>query len=607
MVRKHEAPQRSQQRVGSRSAITAGLKVKSRYKGEDIWMDSIIVVDNGDGTYEVVYYDIGGEALTVPEQDIKVCDQDVVETTEGLPSATYPFFKGQRVWAQFNATDIKFDAKVSQVNGDGTYHIDYSNGKHERWVSADLIEAIDLSEEELKSRPPITGGMRVQARRGRGSTWVDGRVAPIEGFLFVVYDKGDHERLPEEYIRFPHPVAEKPENLQKENNPKLVPPKPVEIGVRVEATFDNKCAEGVVWAAYDDGTCDVMFYDGDVKKGIPSSSVKILEAEPTPTKKFSPVVEKHVLELVKRENSVAKSKDQDDTTADFSQPTSDGWVRIIPKDDVSVDLTADDSSVSDWNANNTPILDSILDERQEQSVSAHAETPEKGKANGLVDAAHCGTGVVDEQNISVHPLKEVPASEGSTSVGNIPAGNDVVCEQEESADVAIPSIFQQELEWAVALKKHAEAPKEETPPPSSAAHDASSADKANSMETAATTSFPETPGEPPARELVLSDGEAKLTDPDDSLCSSVSGMDEAVTAVPVEGLMREIDECIDEIVFILDEEITLRETMAEAKDTNTTIVPSPSVESEEGKPRQSTKIRKFLKSPFGRNDRASGS
>ncbi|CAN0450107.1 unnamed protein product, partial [Ectocarpus sp. 12 AP-2014] len=83
--------------------------------------------------------------------------------------------EGDKVEANFRGRGRFFPGRISRVNLDGTFNIDYDDGEKERGVTDDLIRASDRgSSHRDEGRSGRSGtferGDRVEARyRGRGT------------------------------------------------------------------------------------------------------------------------------------------------------------------------------------------------------------------------------------------------------------------------------------------------------------------------------------------------------------------------------------------------------------------------------------------------------
>lgn len=156
-------------------------------------------IDNADGEMENGLHE---NTIRAVAGDRLADDRHVPET------ATYRFYEHQHVLVNFDGTEIQFEGKITKANGDdATYEVEYFNGNTETNVEARFIESLDLSEDELTSRPAITEGLRVQTRYTGGTTWLDGTVAAAntDGTFDIALDDGDTDSgVTEKLIKFNH-------------------------------------------------------------------------------------------------------------------------------------------------------------------------------------------------------------------------------------------------------------------------------------------------------------------------------------------------------------------------------------------------------------------
>lgn len=121
------------------------------------------------------------------------------------------FEEGQRVWAMWMGMPEMYEGLVDAVNSDPsdgtkTYNITFTDdGTFEAFLSWESIFPIDLTEDELRSRPFIVEGQQVQARFMGDIYWFDATVTKVNSnsTFNLLYIDGDEETsVPPEFIRF---------------------------------------------------------------------------------------------------------------------------------------------------------------------------------------------------------------------------------------------------------------------------------------------------------------------------------------------------------------------------------------------------------------------
>ncbi|CAN0547726.1 unnamed protein product, partial [Ectocarpus sp. 8 AP-2014] len=172
-----------------------------------------------------------------------------------------------------------YPGRISRVNLDGTFNIDYDDGEKERGVTDDLIRAIDRGSshrDEGRSGGSVRleRGDRVEARyRGRGTKFYKGKISRVnsDGTFDISYDDGEKEiGIAAEHVRSLKPV----EAATGERGSGMARGDKVEVRYRGKGT---KFYKGKISRVNSDDTMDIAYDDGEKEIGIAVEHVRSLD------------------------------------------------------------------------------------------------------------------------------------------------------------------------------------------------------------------------------------------------------------------------------------------------------------------------------------------
>ncbi|CAN0116800.1 unnamed protein product, partial [Hapterophycus canaliculatus] len=261
--------------------MTKGERVEAKYrgKGTKFYKGKISRV-NSDDTFDVAYDD-GEKEIGIAAEHVRSLEprSGAGKSRDGEKAAA--LLDGDKVEANFRGRGRYYSGRISRVNLDGTFNIDYNDGEKERGVTDDLIRADDRRGDRSDERKGGAGsnlqrGDKVEARyRGKGTKFYKGKISRVnsDGTLDISYDDGEKELgIALEHVNSLQPPAIGGSDKSRE------PSKTPFEGSRVEANFRGRGRfyPGRISRVHRDGTCDIDYDDGEKERSVDPSLVKIL-------------------------------------------------------------------------------------------------------------------------------------------------------------------------------------------------------------------------------------------------------------------------------------------------------------------------------------------
>jgi Ca2+-binding EF-hand superfamily protein/WD40 repeat protein/serine/threonine protein kinase len=231
---------------GVGGGLREGMKVEARYRGKSRYYTGVIKRANRDGTYDIDYDD-GEKEMFVAEELVRS-----LETSQScglafggdcISDLDINCNIGDRVEALFRGKGSKwFPGRVSRVNRNGTYDIDYDDEDHE---SDALPNHIRL----LNSTSVLGQSHNHNARLGMGES-----KDPLPGRLSNLSPRDSHTR-----------VDPRNDNLIE--------------GTRVEFRIEGRSGfiGGIIARARSDGTFDIELANGEIEKYVEPAFIRSLE------------------------------------------------------------------------------------------------------------------------------------------------------------------------------------------------------------------------------------------------------------------------------------------------------------------------------------------
>ena len=134
---------------GRGNKLTKGDRVEARYrgKGTKFYKGKISRV-NSDDTFDIAYDD-GEKELGIGDEHVRSLETD----GRAASSSRAPkLLAGDKVEANFQGRGRFYAGRISRVNLDGTFNIDYDDGEKERGITDDLIRPLDRGGSSGKER-----------------------------------------------------------------------------------------------------------------------------------------------------------------------------------------------------------------------------------------------------------------------------------------------------------------------------------------------------------------------------------------------------------------------------------------------------------------------
>ena len=247
--------------------LQKGDKVEARYRGREKWFKGKISEDRGDGTFDVDYDD-GEKETRVREDLIRSLETHRSPSSllkVGLSDAKL-YNIGESVEARFNGGDEWFPGKIATVSHKVSYDVRYDDGDHERCISAEKVRSDAMSKNESDKKEHRVGDTVEALFHGDGQ-WYRGTIIALNYFSYsLIYDDGDEESgVTAEYVRAI--------DNQRENGKINV----LDVGSKVEVQFKggSKWFPGKIISMNRDGSCDVLYDDGEEELRVPVEFVRL--------------------------------------------------------------------------------------------------------------------------------------------------------------------------------------------------------------------------------------------------------------------------------------------------------------------------------------------
>ncbi|CAM9823557.1 unnamed protein product, partial [Choristocarpus tenellus] len=186
--------------------------------------------------------------------------------------------EGDKVEARYRGRGKYYRGKISRVNSDDTFDINYDDGEKDIGLSQEHIRPLE-SQGSVRS-PGRNGKMRegdkVEARyRGRGK-YYRGKIARVnsDGTFDINYDDGEKDRgLAEEHIK-PLEAAGGGVSDRRRGGALLEGDK-----VEVNCRGKGKYYKGRIARVNLDGTFNIDYDDGEKERGVSEDMIKVLNGD----------------------------------------------------------------------------------------------------------------------------------------------------------------------------------------------------------------------------------------------------------------------------------------------------------------------------------------
>ena len=318
MIRALDSSMRAAQgRGGGSGPLKRGDRVEARYRGRGTkFYKGKVVRINSDATLDIDYDD-GEKEIGIDEEHVRPLETEMKESSNSR-SRSGSMLEGDNIEANYRGRGRFYKGRISRVNLDGTFNIDYDDGEKERGVTDDLIRALDgggsssgggggggvgrgrstsptsrlkaiagrvtardTSDGDVGGGGKLKRGDAVEARyRGKGSKFYKGKIARVnsDATFDIDYDDGDKERsIRGEHVR---PLASSAAESSRDRRATATARQgKLHRGDRVEARYrgrGTKFFSGRISRVNSDDTLDIDYDDGDKEVGIGEEHVRPL-------------------------------------------------------------------------------------------------------------------------------------------------------------------------------------------------------------------------------------------------------------------------------------------------------------------------------------------
>ena len=266
----------------SGSSLQTGDKVEARYRGRGTkFYKGKIARVNSDGTFDIDYDD-GEQEIGIQEEHVRSLEQWSSSDNGSVHERSASLREGDKIEANYRGRGRYYPGRVSRVNLDGTFNIDFDDGEKERGVTNDLIRPVNRTNANAKfdkRKKIMKVGDKVEARyRGQGSKFFKGKIVRVnsDATFDIDYDDGDKDRgIAEKHVR----SLENAENNGREGGRLEDNASELLEGNRVEANYRGRgrYLKGRIQRVHRDGTCDINYNDGEKERGVPKDMIRSLD------------------------------------------------------------------------------------------------------------------------------------------------------------------------------------------------------------------------------------------------------------------------------------------------------------------------------------------
>jgi hypothetical protein len=200
------------------------------------------------------------------------------------------FFEGQQIEGNYRGRGRWYPGRISGINRDGTYNIDYDDGEIERFIEELNIRVKDTYSYSSPSRgydeprrrdcndsrsrnDSFEEGTKIEARyRGR-SKWYPGKIRRInrDGTFDIIYDDGEREIGVDSNM-----IRKLEESLSASRGQRNDRNRRFEEGMKVESNYRGrgKWFPAVISRERVNGTFDINYDDGERELGVDGNLIR---------------------------------------------------------------------------------------------------------------------------------------------------------------------------------------------------------------------------------------------------------------------------------------------------------------------------------------------
>jgi DUF971 family protein len=254
--------------------LQEGDKVEGNYRGKGRWYPGRITRVHADGTYNLDYDD--GEKETRLDADrVRAVGDGGGKTSVRAPRLQ----EGDRVEGNYRGKGRWYPGRISRVNVDGSFNVDYDDGEKETRLDANLVRVVGGAQAKGPQEPlRFQDGEKVEGNYRSMGKWNPARVghANRDGTYNLDYDDGEREaRVTPDHVRAPGAEAKAP---TPGVDPTHTGAPSLRQGAKVEGNYRGKGRwyPARVRQVNDDGSMDIDYDDGERERGVDASMVRVL-------------------------------------------------------------------------------------------------------------------------------------------------------------------------------------------------------------------------------------------------------------------------------------------------------------------------------------------
>ena len=254
--------------TGGGGSFSVGDAVEANFGGKGKWYKGKISAAHSNGTFDVLYDD-GDKERGVRSENLRAI---------GGSSAGASFREGDSAECNFGGRGKWYKAKVTRVNGNGTFDVLYEDGDRERGIGSENIRHPGGSASQHSgSSQSLALEDKVEVNFGGRGKWYKGKISHVHsnGTFDVLYDDGDKERgVKAENIRALDGGDKNDSSSSSSDSDEAA----YNVGDEIEGNYagKGKWYKGKIKAVNGNGTFDLLYDDGDTERGVTASNVRLV-------------------------------------------------------------------------------------------------------------------------------------------------------------------------------------------------------------------------------------------------------------------------------------------------------------------------------------------
>eukprot|EP01034_Spumella_vulgaris_P047366 gene47366-biopygen13914 len=155
--------------------LEEGSKVEGNYRGKGRWYPGRISRVNADGSFNVDYDD-GEKETRLDPSLVRAVGGAAGASTPGRMShspvrggATARLEEGAKVEGNYRGKGRWYPGRISKVNRDGSFNVDYDDGEKEQFLAEDMIRLVGGGSTGRISRSPVRAARLEEGAKVEGN------------------------------------------------------------------------------------------------------------------------------------------------------------------------------------------------------------------------------------------------------------------------------------------------------------------------------------------------------------------------------------------------------------------------------------------------------